>query len=131
MTGQPEFPKDFKNYLRTNTLVEIKGGRERETFLNIWMVQVGDRYFSRSWNRSKKSWFTDIINSGVGQIRYGESILNVNGKKLPANDPTQEKINLAYLTKYNQQENLIYSQGITQPEYAHYTIEFFIDQKIK
>lgn len=123
------FPSDFYDYLNTHSLIGIKGGREREGFLNIWMVRVNDRCFSRSWNKSEKSWFTEFINSGIGQIKYGETIINVRGKQLPPDDPLQKDINMAYLKKYNQPENLFYSEGITQPEYSEYTMEFFIDQK--
>lgn len=127
MSKITKFPPGFEDYLNRNTLIGIKGGRERETFLNIWMVQVDHRYFSRSWNKSSNSWFTDFIKTGLGQIKYGEEVVNVYGKKVFADDPIQESINKAYLKKYDQQENLFYSQGITQPEYAHYTMEFFPD----
>lgn len=119
------FPADFRDYLNQNTLISIKGGRKRDSFLNIWMVEVDGRYFSRSWNKSARSWFTEFLCSGTGQLKYGERVLDVLGKQLPANDPLQERINLAYLQKYDQPENIFYSKGITQPEYANYTMEFF------
>lgn len=122
------FPKEFSEYLNQNTLIEIKGGRDRDSFLKVWMVQVDERFFSRSWNKSEKSWFTEFLTTGIGQIKFGENIIDVKGKKLPPNDPQQKNIDVAYLTKYTQPENLEYSPGITQPEYADYTMEFIIDQ---
>ena len=116
---------ELSEYLKNNTLIGIKGGREREKFLNIWMVQVGDRFFSRSWNKSNKSWFTEFVATGLGQVKYGENVLNVKGTQLPANDPLQQQIDLAYLQKYDQPENISYSRGISQPEYHNYTMEFF------
>ncbi|MDX1752631.1 MAG: DUF2255 family protein [Salinimicrobium sediminis] len=127
MTNTNNFPNDFQDYLNRHTLIGIKAGVNRESFLNIWMVQVGDRFFSRSWNKSPNSWFTSFITSGVGQIKYGESIINVLGKKVLPDDPVHKSINMAYLQKYDQPENLVYSRGITQPEYADYTMEFLID----
>lgn len=128
MRATGSFPSDFNEYLSRNNHIGIKGGRERPGFLKIWMVEVEGRYFSRSWNKSSRSWYTEFLGTGIGQILYGESVINVLGRKLPANDPFQEKINLAYRKRYDQPENIFYSDGITQPEYADYTMEFFIDQ---
>ncbi|MDY7394633.1 DUF2255 family protein [Aureibaculum sp. 2210JD6-5] len=119
------FPTDFYNYLNNSTLIEIKGGLERKTFLSIWMVTVGTRVFARSWNKSEKSWFTELLKTGVGQIKYGNKIINVKGKKLNTNDEVNSLINDAYLKKYTQKENIKYAEGITQPEYSDYTIELF------
>ena len=122
------FPEDFYEYLNQNSLVGIKGGLERPTFLEIWMVEVDKRIFARSWNKSERSWFTKFQEVGVGQIQYGDNILSVKGEKLPHEAELTELINQAYLTKYNTKENLFYSQGITQPEYFDYTMEFFYDE---
>ena len=125
MTTIENFPADFRDYIQNNTLVGIKGGRERDSFLNIWMVEVDQRFFARSWNKSERSWFTEFLTSGIGQLKYGEKILDVRGRQLSADDSLQEKkYNLAYLKKYDQQENMFYVKGITQPEYSNYTIEF-------
>lgn len=120
-----KFPDEFYNYLNNNTLVEIKGGLERKTFLNIWMVEVDNRIFARSWNKSPRSWFTEFIKTGEGQVKYVDNIITVGGKKLDPKDKTQELIDKAYLEKYTQKQNLKYAMGITQPEYANYTLEIF------
>ncbi|MBD1262603.1 DUF2255 family protein [Maribacter polysiphoniae] len=122
-----EFPTHFHHYLKANTLVRIKGGKSRDTFLNIWMVEVDNRIFARSWNKSHKSWFTEFLTSGCGQIKYGRNIINVKGVKLDNNDPLNTLIDKEYLNKYNQKENLKYAEGISQPEYADYTMEFLYD----
>lgn len=125
------FPADFYTFLKENTLVEIKGGIERPTFLPIWMVQVDNRIFARSWNRSEKSWFTEFLKTGVGQIKYGQQVMNVTGQKLEEHDAMNRKISEAYIKKYDQPQNLKYSQGISQPEYFNYTMEFrFKDLKL-
>ena len=123
------FPNSFYEHIKNNTLIDIKGGIERETFLSIWIVEVNDRLFVRSWNKSPRSWFTDFIKTGVGQVKYGKNIINVKGKKLPKNDKTNLLIDAAYLNKYNQEWNLKYTEGISQPEYADYTMELFFDSE--
>lgn len=118
------FPKDFHTYLRNNTLVEIKGGLSRSTFLKIWMVEVENRIFARSWNKSERSWFTEFQKTGLGEIKYGDSVLKVHGEKLDRDNPINLNISKAYLQKYDQPENIEYSRGISQPEYFDYTMEF-------
>ncbi|MCU4176639.1 DUF2255 family protein [Carboxylicivirga sp. N1Y90] len=122
------FPDSFCHFIRNNTLIEIKGGIERENFLPIWIVEANDRLFVRTWNKSPKSWFTDFIKTGVGQIKYGDQIMKVKGQKLPKEDKINRLINEAYLNKYNQERNIKYAVGISQPEYADYTMELFFDR---
>lgn len=124
------FPEDFYTYLSNHTLVEIKGGTTRETFLPIWMVTVDGRVFARSWNKSAKSWFTEFLSTGTGEIKTGNRVLQVSGKKVSADDPINPKISDAYLHKYDQPQNLEYSQGISQPEYFDYTMEFFVQKPL-
>ena len=119
------FPSEFYDYLKSRTLLQIKGGTERDSFLNIWMVEVEGRVFARTWNKSDKSWFTEFQATGVGEIKYGNYIINVKGKKLDKQDPFNKLIDQAYLLKYSQAENIKYAEGISQPEYADYTMEFF------
>ena len=76
------FPSDFFTYLKDNTLIDIKGGNSYPKFLDIWIVHVGERVFARSWNKSARSWFTEFDRTGVGQIRYGGKILDVQGRKV-------------------------------------------------
>tara|TARA_R100000935_G_scaffold46611_1_gene70092 strand:- start:301 stop:678 length:378 start_codon:yes stop_codon:yes gene_type:complete len=120
------FPIEFYHYLKNHTLIQIKGGTERDSFLSIWMVEVEGRIFARSWNKSNRSWFTEFENTGVGEIKYGNYILNVEGKKLNKQDLFNELIDQAYLLKYTQPENIKYAEGISKPEYADYTMEFLM-----
>lgn len=123
------FPEDFYSHLKNNNYTQIKGGIERNSFLEIWVVNVNKRVFARSWNKSARSWFTSFLETGVGQLKYGEKVIDVKGKKLASVEPIQEEINKAYLKRYNQKENVFYSEGITQPEYLDYTMEFFYSEK--
>ncbi|TFG45315.1 MAG: DUF2255 family protein, partial [Candidatus Brocadiia bacterium] len=104
------FPENFYLYLKNNRLVGIKGGTERENFLDIWMVEVNKRVFARSWNKSKHSWFTAIEELKVGQIKFGDQVIDITGRKLTGQPDLNALINQAYLHKYNQKENLFYAQ---------------------
>lgn len=125
-----KFPKDFYQHLDTQNLTGIKGGTERKSFLDIWFVAVEGRIFARSWNKSKRSWFTAFQETGTGEIKYGEKILHVSGKKTSADNNLTRQINEAYLKRYSQPENIFYTEGITKPEYENYTMEFFFEKEI-
>ncbi|MBF8964657.1 DUF2255 family protein [Pontibacter sp. FD36] len=125
---QQSFPTDFIAYLGSSTLVGVKGGVERETFLNIWMVEVAGRVFARSWTKSNRSWFTAFLEEGVGQIQYGQQVLNVRGEQVRDTDLNLQ-VDQAYRAKYTQEHNLPYVAGITQPEYHNYTMEFIFENQ--
>ncbi len=122
------FPKDIFAHMEAHNYVEIKGGVQRDTFLEIWMVSVNERIFARSWNKSKRSWFTAFLDTGIGQLKYGDKIISVKGEKLNKNSEMHPLINEAYRARYNEPENIYYSEGISKPEYADYTMEFFYSE---
>ncbi len=119
------FPSTFYEHLLVHNYTEIKGGKERETFLEIWVVAVGERVFARSWNKSERSWFTEFLKTGVGQLKHSNAIYNVTARKIMPGDAIHQQINAAYLSRYNQKDNIYYAEGISQKEYEDYTLEFF------
>jgi len=124
MSYNLEFPIDLLEYLPTNTLIKIKGGSKPRSFLEIWMVSVGGRLFARTWQKSKRSWYTAFLEEGVGQIQYGDKVINVLGKKVDKDEDIIKLIDQAYLDKYTQKGSVEYAKGITQKEYQDYTMEF-------
>ncbi|MBN8684151.1 MAG: DUF2255 family protein [Chitinophagales bacterium] len=120
---QRTFPPDFYEHLQINSLTGIKAGQNRSTFLDIWMVNVEGRIFARSWGKSEKSWFTTLQQEPFGQIQYGDKVLNIRGVK--CEDPNlNRQIDEAYLQRYTTEASRPYAIGISQPEYADYTMEF-------
>ena len=127
MNSVNKFPENFYNHLRNNTMVEIKAGLTRDKFTGIWMVNVNERVFARTWEKSDKGWFAGLLKDGVGTIKYGNNTLKVYAKK--NKDPIVNKlVDKAYLDKYSQPENLIYAEGITRKEYSEYTVELFFSK---
>jgi len=113
-------------YINTHNLTGIKAGKERETFLEIWMVVVNERIFARSWGLAEKSWYNTFLKEPEGQIRCGDEIFNIKAAVPDDITDLTSKINEAYLTKYNTDSNIEYSRGIIREQHISRTMEFKI-----
>lgn len=110
--------------IKKNKPVEIRVGEGREKFTKIWVVNVGDRLFARSWDFSAKSWYHTFLVSGKGELKCGDKIFKVKGfipKDLTSVNP---RVSSAYLAKYDEGENSYYARKLTQSEHDKTTIEF-------
>ncbi|WP_080779105.1 DUF2255 family protein [Chryseobacterium phocaeense] len=121
---------ELLHYINTNSIIELKAGDQRSTFLEIWMVTVNNRIFARSWGLAEKSWYYTFLEDPNGKIRCGEEIVAIKAL-IPEDikDMTAE-INKAYLTKYNTAQNFKYSQGIIREKHVERTMEFIIDDTL-
>ena len=115
------------NYIKNNNLIGIKAGLQRHEFLDIWMVVVEDRIFARSWGFAEKSWYNIFLQDPVGQIKCGENIFSIKATVPKDKGEITEKINIAYLTKYNTGHNIEYAKGIVEENHVDKTMEFIID----
>jgi hypothetical protein len=115
------------DYIKNNNLIGIKAGLERQHFLDIWMVVVDDRIFARSWGFAEKSWYNSFLQAPIGQIKCGETIFQIKASIPIDNELITEKINIAYLTKYNTGHNIEYAKGIIEEKHTQKTMEFLID----
>lgn len=116
------------NYIETHSLIGIKAGLHRETFLDIWMIVANDRIFARSWGLAEKSWYNTFLQDPKGQIKCGENIFNIKAiVPIDKNDLTPA-INNAYLTKYNTDHNIEYAKEIIKAKHIEKTLEFIITE---
>lgn len=115
--------QEFLTYLSKHTLIGIKAGKARTTFLEIWMVEVDGRVFARSWSKNERSWFTSLLIEGIGEVKFGDQIISITGRKVDPDDPIQKQIDDAYLKKYDQPHNVEYAIGIAQPSHYDHTME--------
>lgn len=119
------FPDNFFNHLAQHTRTGIRTGAHRQQFTPIWIVQVDGRVFARSWTQSATGWFATLLATGLGELQFGDHILAITARQLSANNALQADIDKAYLARYTAPENIPYAIGITQPNFAHFTIELF------
>lgn len=116
------------SYIKSNNLIGIKAGLQRETFLDIWMVIVNDRIFARSWGFAEKSWYNSFLKDPTGQIKCGNRIFDIKAAVPPDNELLTTAINTAYLTKYNSGHNIDYAKGIIKKNHVERTMEFIIEE---
>lgn len=115
--------------INSHTLIGIKAGTERDSFLEIWMVVVDDRIFARSWGFAERSWFNTFLKNSFGEIKCCDEIFKIKAE-IPANEHSlMEKINAAYLAKYTSTEhNKKYAEGIIKEAHIEKTMEFIVVQ---
>jgi hypothetical protein len=117
------------DYIKNNNLIGIKAGFDRPTFLDIWMVVVDERIFARSWGIAENSWYSTFLQNPYGQIKCGEIIFNIQAVIPTDKEVITEKINIAYLTKYNSGHNIEYAKGIVQEMHIDKTMEFIVNKE--
>ncbi len=113
-------------YINSHNLIGIKAGKERETFLEIWMVTVENRIFARSWGFAEKSWYNTFLKDNLGEIKCGETIYKIEARIPEDLSELEGKINQAYLDKYDFGENSFYAKGIIEEKHVAKTMEFLI-----
>ena len=113
-------------YINSHNLIGIKAGKERETFLEIWMVTVENRIFARSWGFAEKSWYNTFLKDNLGEIKCGETIYKIEARIPEDLSELEQEINQAYLDKYDSGENSFYAKGIIEEKHVAKTMEFVI-----
>lgn len=117
------------DFIRNNNLTGIKAGFERPDFLNIWMVIVDNRIFARSWGFAEKSWYNSFLHNPAGELNCGGQVFTIKAVIPNDLDKLTEKINAAYLEKYNSGANSVYAQGIVTEEHVRKTMEFIVTEE--
>lgn len=115
------------DYIKSNNLIGIKAGFDRPAFLDIWMVVVDERIFARSWGFAENSWYNTFLQNPYGQIKCGDSVFNIQALIPTDKEEITEKINIAYLAKYNSGHNIEYAKGIVEGKHIDKTMEFIIN----
>ena len=114
-------------YIKNNSLIGIKAGNKRDSFLEIWMVIVDGRVFARSWGLATRSWYNAFKEDNTGEILCGEAIHKIKAIVPDDIEALTKQINKAYLDKYDYGSNSYYANGIIEEKHAIKTMEFIIE----
>jgi len=120
-----KFSKTFLKCINETEVTSVRVGKGRKKFTGIWMIEVEGRVFSRSYFGAERSWYTALLNGDNGEIKCGDEIIAVKGKK-PADIKTINKaINKAYEKKYLvKAHNKRWVDGFAEPVRVARTMEF-------
>lgn len=75
---------------------------------------------------AEKSWYNAFKQNAQGFIKCGENIFEIKAVIPDASQTLTNKINRAYLDKYDSGENSFYANGIVKEEHVHKTMEFVL-----
>jgi hypothetical protein len=119
------FSKSFLKCISEMHITSVRAGKDRTKFTGIWMVEVDERIFARSYSLSERSWYTAFLNGGDGDIKCGKEIIAVKGIKPADLDTITEAINKAYEKKYLvKADNKKWVDGVCKPGSIERTMEF-------
>jgi hypothetical protein len=122
-----KFSKAFLQCIRETQINSVRAGKDRTKFTVIWMVEVDERIFARSYNLSDRSWYTSFLKGDNGDIKCGKEIIPVKGVKPADVDTITEAINKAYEKKYLVKNyNKKWVDGLCEPERVERTMEFIL-----
>jgi len=119
------FSKAFLKCIRETEINSVCVGKDRTKFTGIWMVEVEDRIFARSYYGAERSWYTAFLAGSQGAIKCGLAIINVRGEKPADGNVITKAINKAYEEKYAvKNHNKKWVNGLIEPERVARTMEF-------
>lgn len=119
-----EFDEGIIDFINKNNLVGIKAGKDRQSFLDIWMITFENRVFARSWGLAERSWYNTFLIDNLGEIKCGEKIIQIVAIIPDDIELLKDKLSGAYLKKYDHGENSYYAHGIIKDEHIARTMEF-------
>lgn len=118
------FPAHIINFVSTQEMIGIRAGRKHETFIEIWMVTIGERIFARSWRLSERSWFTTFQKIPLGDIQCRNEIIPITAIIVGDQDKLlTAAINQAYNRKYNHGNDTHYAKQMVDATRWERTIE--------
>ena len=118
--------KNAIEYIDSHNLIGLKAGKERESFLEIWMVTFENRIFARSWGFAERSWYNTFLKDNFGEIKCGDIVYKIEAKIPSDLADIENRISQSYLLKYDSGENSFYAKGITEKKHVEKTMEFVI-----
>jgi hypothetical protein len=120
-----KFSKSLLKCINETQITSVRAGKDREKFTGIWMVEVNNRIFGRSYYGAERSWYTSLLNGDNGDIKCGNEIIPIRGLKPSDINTINKSINKAYERKYLVKAyNKKWVDGLCEPERVARTMEF-------
>ena len=111
MRVQKRFPADIVAALRDSKGLRIRAGTRPHRFIGIWVVVVEGRVFVRSWSLKPRSWYRTFLDEPTGAIQVAGREFEVRAVQTKS-ERLNDKIDRAYLEKYNTPASLKYARDL-------------------
>jgi hypothetical protein len=92
------------------------------------MVEAGGRVFGRSYYLRERSWYNAFLEEHHGEIKCGDTVWKVSGRKPRDLVKITDSINKAYEEKYSAKpHNVKWVEGLKHPDRVARTMEFILE----
>lgn len=87
--------QELEKLVKSKRVHQIRAGRTHR-FIDITIVSTEGRYFVRQYKFGTKSWYDAFLKNSDGQMKIGDTIIDIDGV-VPKNlDAINPKVNKAY-----------------------------------
>ncbi|MEX0275337.1 MAG: hypothetical protein AB3N16_13260 [Flavobacteriaceae bacterium] len=87
--------QELEKLVQSKKVHQIRAGRTHR-FIDITIVSTESRFFVRQYKFGKKSWYDAFLKNPDGQMKIGDTIIDIDGI-VPENlDEVNLKVNKAY-----------------------------------
>ena len=94
---------EISKLINAHNVLQIRAG-EKHRFVDITIVEADGRFFVRQYKFGKRSWYHAFLETPNGAIKYGDTIIPIEGRV-----PTDlEEINPAVTKAYIKKLGIIY-----------------------
>jgi hypothetical protein len=122
MKAKPQFSDDTLAVLRKSKGLRIQAGTGQHRFIGIWVVDLKDRVFVRSWSVKPNGWYRTFLKEPRGTIQVADC--NIALRAIPIkSEALRDAVDRAYLDKYNTPGALKYAKDLGRAKSRATTIE--------
>ena len=87
--------QELEKLLQSKKVHQIRAGRTHR-FIDITIVSTEGRFFVRQYKFGKKSWYDAFLENPDGQMKIGDTIIDIAGVKPADLVEVNPKVNKAY-----------------------------------
>ncbi|MCH2032288.1 MAG: DUF2255 family protein [Tenacibaculum sp.] len=87
--------QELEKLVKSKKVHQIRAGRTHR-FIDITIVSTEGRFFVRQYKFRKKSWYDVFLISPDGQMKIGDTIIDIDGIVPECLDVLNPKVNKAY-----------------------------------
>lgn len=90
--------KEISKLINSKYVHQIRAGN-KHSFIDITIIETGDRFFVRQYKFGEKSWRDAFLKDSIGEMKVGDKVFKIDGVVPKDLDEVNSKINWAYHKK--------------------------------